>query len=250
MRKVGLWLVMLSILTLAGCAWTRSAGSGPETEAPSTDAVLRAPADESVTQALPAKAAFDPQARQIMQEASLIIGRLISMSGYEYAPREFFWLLMGYQEMQNAYMEQDLPLMQRLFREFAGRAETARHMTAQGKQSRLEELGKEVAIKRDEIRKQGQSELLEIFPAIYVVKNGDTLPSIAARHDIYNDSFMWPLIYKANRDQIKDPKLIYEGQDLKIPRDMTMEELIEARREAGAPAPETLPKDAFIPRRK
>ncbi|MCK7515438.1 MAG: LysM peptidoglycan-binding domain-containing protein [Desulfobacterales bacterium] len=83
-----------------------------------------------------------------------------------------------------------------------------------------------------------------------MVKKGDTLPSIAARHEIYNDSFMWPLIYKANRDQIKDPKVLYAGQDLKIPREMTIEEIVEARREAGAPEPEKIPKDAYIAERE
>ena len=57
-------------------------------------------------------------------------------------------------------------------------------------------------------------------------------------------------IYKANRDQIKDPKVVYVGQDLKIPRDITVEEIIEARREAGAPEPEKIPKEAYVPRRK
>jgi len=61
---------------------------------------------------------------------------------------------------------------------------------------------------------------------------------------------MWPLIYKANRDQIKDPKVLYTGQDLKIPREMTIEEVIEARRESGAPEPEKIPKDAYIPKGK
>jgi hypothetical protein len=37
---------------------------------------------------------------------------------------------------------------------------------------------------------------------------------------------------------------------LKIPRDITVEEIIEARREAGAPEPEKIPKEAYVPRRK
>jgi hypothetical protein len=61
---------------------------------------------------------------------------------------------------------------------------------------------------------------------------------------------MWPLIYKANRDQIKDPKDLYAGQDLKIPREMTTDEIVEARREAGAPEPEKIPKDAYTPKGK
>jgi nucleoid-associated protein YgaU len=122
--------------------------------------------------------------------------------------------------------------------------------TAEEKQKHLEELGTEITQKREEIQKSSEPALLEAYPAIYVVKKGDTLPSIAARHEIFNDSFMWPLIYKANRDQIKDPKVLYAGQDLKVPRDMTTEEIIEARREAGAPEPEKIPKDAYVPKGK
>ncbi|MCD4828073.1 MAG: LysM peptidoglycan-binding domain-containing protein [Candidatus Cloacimonetes bacterium] len=35
---------------------------------------------------------------------------------------------------------------------------------------------------------------------------------------IYNDPTRWGVIYRANRDQIKDPNLIYPDQVLKIPR--------------------------------
>lgn len=55
-------------------------------------------------------------------------------------------------------------------------------------------------------------------PASYTVRRGETLPQIAARAEIYNDSTLWPLIYRANRDQIRDPKRLWPGQVLSIPR--------------------------------
>ena len=64
------------------------------------------------------------------------------------------------------------------------------------------------------------------------VEPGATLFTIAARPDVYHDGLLWPLIYKANRDQIKDPLKIFPGQMLKIPRDKTAEELAAARQEA------------------
>ena len=64
------------------------------------------------------------------------------------------------------------------------------------------------------------------------VAAGETLGSIAARKDIYSDVLLWPLIYKANRDQIKDPKEIFPGQILVIPRDKSSEEKDAARQEA------------------
>lgn len=52
----------------------------------------------------------------------------------------------------------------------------------------------------------------------YTVRRGETLPQIAARAEIYNDASLWPLIYRANRDQIRDPKRLWPGQILTIPR--------------------------------
>jgi len=68
----------------------------------------------------------------------------------------------------------------------------------------------------------------------YTVREGETLWTIAARREIYLDALLWPLIYKANRDQIKDPRQIYPGQVLSIPRDTPPAELEEAREKAKA----------------
>ena len=51
----------------------------------------------------------------------------------------------------------------------------------------------------------------------YTVVKGDCLWNIAKKSDIYSNPFAWPNIYKANRDQIKNPNLIFPGQVLKIP---------------------------------
>lgn len=66
----------------------------------------------------------------------------------------------------------------------------------------------------------------------YVVKDGETLWTIAARRDVYGDALLWPLIYKANRDQIKDPRQIYPKQILAIPRNVSDAEREEAREKA------------------
>ena len=49
----------------------------------------------------------------------------------------------------------------------------------------------------------------------YVVVKGDSLSKIAGRQ--YGDPQKWRRIYEANRDSIKDPDLIYPGQQLRIP---------------------------------
>lgn len=70
------------------------------------------------------------------------------------------------------------------------------------------------------------------LPDQVTVAEGETLFSLAGRKDIYGDSLLWPLIYKANRDQIKDPAQIYKGQIFTIPRDKSNQEEEAARREA------------------
>jgi len=72
----------------------------------------------------------------------------------------------------------------------------------------------------------------------YTVVKGDCLWNIAKKKDIYNNAFAWPNIYKANRDQIKNPNLIFPKQNFKIPK-LTDEEMAkyEKIRQNYKPAP-------------
>ena len=56
-------------------------------------------------------------------------------------------------------------------------------------------------------------------PAVisYKVVKGDHLWGIAGKQAHYSNSFAWPVIYQANRDQIKNPDLIYPDQVFKVP---------------------------------
>lgn len=53
--------------------------------------------------------------------------------------------------------------------------------------------------------------------SLYTVKKGDFLIKIAEKKDIYGEGGAWKALYQANRDKIKDPNLIYPGQELKVP---------------------------------
>ncbi|MEW6196049.1 MAG: LysM peptidoglycan-binding domain-containing protein [Bacteroidota bacterium] len=57
----------------------------------------------------------------------------------------------------------------------------------------------------------------------YNVVKGDCLWNIAKKEEHYSNAFAWPIIYRANRDQIKDPDLIYPSQVFNIP-DLTEDE--------------------------
>ncbi len=187
--------------------------------------------------------------REIMQDATVTLDELVSLKGFEYASEESYAALVAYLDLQNAYIAADREDMLQKSERFMKRIEVATKATAKGKQEHLRNLEGVITRGIRDIESPGQPSILDNYPTIYIVKKGDTLPAIAARHEIYNDSFMWPLIYKANRDQIKDPRSIYAGQDLKIARDITVEDIIAARREAGAPEPEKLPKDAYGPKK-
>jgi nucleoid-associated protein YgaU len=51
----------------------------------------------------------------------------------------------------------------------------------------------------------------------YKVVEGDWLCTIAAKRNIYNKASMWPTIYEANKDKIKNPNRIYPEWVLLIP---------------------------------
>jgi hypothetical protein len=51
-------------------------------------------------------------------------------------------------------------------------------------------------------------------PNSYIVQKGDSLWKISSQPQIMGDNFRWPLLFKANRDQIIDPDIIEPAQDL------------------------------------
>jgi nucleoid-associated protein YgaU len=50
---------------------------------------------------------------------------------------------------------------------------------------------------------------------LHEVKRGESLAVIAG-HEL-GDPALWPVLYRANRDRIKDPQRIYPGQRISIP---------------------------------
>jgi nucleoid-associated protein YgaU len=71
----------------------------------------------------------------------------------------------------------------------------------------------------------------------YVVKPGDSLWKISARKGTLGDAFRWPLIFKANRDQIQDPDLIEPKQDLSFKKSYSKDEIAEAVKKAEMTPP-------------
>ncbi len=71
----------------------------------------------------------------------------------------------------------------------------------------------------------------------YVVKPGDSLWKISARKGTLGDAFRWPLLFKANRDQITDPDFIDAKQDLSFKKSYTKEEIADAVKKAESTPP-------------
>ncbi len=63
---------------------------------------------------------------------------------------------------------------------------------------------------------------LESLPTQWTVKQSECLSKISGYTEIYSDPKKWPRIYRANRDKIEDPNLIYVGWVLNIPRGLPM----------------------------
>ena len=117
--------------------------------------------------------------------------------------------------------EQKRAELERLAREEAERQ-------AQAAAEAAEQAQKEAA---EQERKKPRPPVKEVQPvSSYTVKRGETLPLIASQPQVYGDRSLWPLIYRANRDQIGDPRHVWPGQVLRIPRNIGRDDIAEARR--------------------
>ena len=75
-----------------------------------------------------------------------------------------------------------------------------------------------IAGEKKELADKGELKDMEgkkIYEVIYNKKKRDCLWRIAGK--VYNNARLWPLIYMANKDRIKDPDLIFPGQRFVIP---------------------------------
>jgi len=66
----------------------------------------------------------------------------------------------------------------------------------------------------------------------YSVIRGDNLWDISGKDSVYGNSYQWPLIYKTNRNKIKDADLIYPGQVFDIDQNASSSDIDAAVRHA------------------
>jgi nucleoid-associated protein YgaU len=75
--------------------------------------------------------------------------------------------------------------------------------------------GEKKDLKDKGLQKDKDMEGKKMYEVIYNKKKRDCLWRIAGK--VYKNAKLWPLIYIANKDQIKDPDLIFPGQRFVIP---------------------------------
>ncbi|NVO00344.1 MAG: LysM peptidoglycan-binding domain-containing protein [Geobacteraceae bacterium] len=127
--------------------------------------------------------------------------------------------------------------------EMKRQAEAELVLQKKNEQEKAEEVAIEAALKakrleaeKAEARKRAERAKQEKeiqLVSRHTVKRGETLPQIAALPEVFGDSSLWPLIYRANRDQIGNPAVLWPGQDLRIPRNSERSDISEARRFAA-----------------
>jgi hypothetical protein len=84
----------------------------------------------------------------------------------------------------------------------------------------------------------------------YTVMPGDTLAIIAAKKEVYGDARLWPLLYRANVQQIGPRGVIYPNQVLIVGRNHTFEDvnaLIARPKRAAPPVPPVAAKAPVAP---
>jgi nucleoid-associated protein YgaU len=189
-----------------------------------------------------------------LDAAEYMVGRAYAMQAMEFAPTEYQAARTALSDARRAMGETDYGDARDSLEFALKHARRAVVLTEEGKAKLAEEKSQramaEESARQAAIKAQTEEEKLpvqppppppkpevkpapQIKPAVnYSVGEGETLWTISAHPQVYHEGLLWPLLYQANRDQIKDPRQIFPGQTLSIRRDMTKEELEEARQKA------------------
>lgn len=228
MRKIYIYLVLLT-LCAAGCATPT-----PRFKNDSAELFARLQGSEAAT-------LFPVEFRDIYQ--TLYRGdELFLKEKIESADSYYQLAIVKIDLLEKRYVEEikrrddaarlDLEKRQQEAAEALRRAEELKREKAE-EAARAAARAKKAEAEAAEARRRAERSRLEkeIQPAAtHTVKRGETLPQIAALAEVYGDSSLWPLLYKANRDQISNPAVVWPGQVLRIPRNLDRNDLNEARR--------------------
>jgi nucleoid-associated protein YgaU len=164
-------------------------------------------------------------AEEIYEMALAVLNSANQAGAYTYAEAQMLDAERTLEEAKRAYEVGDYVTAKQLAQAALEKAQEAEAIAKQVGMQKKEEQARRIA---GEIVDPGATRMP--YPTNHVVIKGETLWWIAEYKQIYDDPFQWPVIYRANRDKIRDPDLIYPDQNFVIPRepDLTNEMRQEA----------------------
>ena len=157
---------------------------------------------------------------------------LLSQQDQEGAERYFYLTLLKGALLEQAVQHEDARRKEAALRaEEQKRVELERR--ARQEEERLAQARAQATVQKEAAEvehKKAKPPKEHLLVNSYTVKRGESLPLIASHPEVYSDRNLWPVIYRANRDQIRDPRHIWPGQVLRVPRNLGRDDLAEARR--------------------
>lgn len=141
---------------------------------------------------------------------------LNSLQSYEDCMDELYALVNANKNQVDQYRQAVNELQGKIARKEGPKEDRQKDLDAlkQNKISALPEFYEKV---HNQLQNSLNSWVEEPKEVLYTVVKGDCLWNIAKKQEFYGNGFAWPKIYQANRDQIKNPDLIYPKQEFKIP---------------------------------
>jgi hypothetical protein len=192
---------------------------------------------------------------QELNAAEYMVGRAYAKQATEFAPAEYQAAKTALTDARAAMQDSDYSDARDSLDFSLQHARRAVVLTEEAQARRLKEekeqvrIGEKARLKAPEVQKQKApvtekkkptpqpKKVVKTKPKVvpandYAVGDGENLWTISAKPEVYGEGLLWPLLYQANRDQIKDPRQIFPGQSLSIRRDMTETDLEDARQRA------------------
>lgn len=144
----------------------------------------------------------------------------------KYDIEEYMAILNLFREVQKEYDEerylQVIEKAESITQRCNALQKKVREIDAQQKSEDLR-FEKRKQLKKTEGLVEEKKKKLEIIE--HVVQFGECLWKICQEAQVYNNPLIWPIVYKANRSQIRDPDLIYPGQRFIIPRELPEDQI-------------------------
>ena len=183
------------------------------------------------------KDALTTEIANLKSEVDNLKSTLAGMMSYEDCLNELYELVGATKNDVDNYRKAITELEGKIRRKEGPKADRQKDLDAL-KTNRISALPEFFDKVHNQMQKSLDNWVEEVQDISYTVVKGDHLWGIARKKEHYGNGFAWPVIYKANRDQIKNPDLIYPKQTFKIPK-LTEEEKskYEKLRQNYKPAP-------------